>query len=220
MSDPARSLAAPCSDRRRGWLLLAMLGLAFGAGLAATPAIDTTTAVTIDVALDDETYVVHASAQVAADQELVWGTLTDYQRLREFVPGVTRARVLDRTGNLLTIEQVGVFSVLFVELPVQLRLLVRHTPYSTVLATLAASSAASEEATLRSFTGRYSLTPILLPERAGVRLDYDARFALARPLPPLIGSLFGVGAVRRTMREQFEAMLREIARRQAAAAAG
>ncbi|HRF73245.1 MAG TPA: hypothetical protein PL117_10765, partial [Accumulibacter sp.] len=86
MSDPARSLAAPCADRRRGWLLLAMLGLAFGAGLAATPAIATTTAVTIDVALDDETYVVHASAQVAADQELVWGTLTDYQRLREFVP--------------------------------------------------------------------------------------------------------------------------------------
>jgi hypothetical protein len=49
--------------------------------------------------------------------------------------------------------------------------------------------------------------------------DYDAQFELARPLPAVIGSLFGVAAVRRTMREQFEAMLREIDRRQALLAA-
>jgi hypothetical protein len=51
-----------------------------------------------------------------------------------------------------------------------------------------------------------------------VRLDYDARFELATPLPPLVGTLFGVAAVRQTMRAQFEAMLREIERRQQALA--
>jgi hypothetical protein len=53
-----------------------------------------------------------------------------------------------------------------------------------------------------------------------VRLDYDAQFELAAPLPPVGRRLFGVSAIRRTMREQFEAMLREIARRQAWLAAG
>lgn len=48
-----------------------------------------------------------------------------------------------------------------------------------------------------------------------MRLDYDAQFELAAPLPPVIGRLFAVSAVRQTMREQFEAMLREIERRQA-----
>ena len=80
---------------------------------------------------------------------------------------------------------------------------------------MARSPVDTGESTLRSFTGRYGLTPIRVLHRSGVRLDYDARFELAQPLPPLVGSLFGVGAVRRTMREQFEAMLREIERRQA-----
>ncbi len=162
-----------------------------------------------------ETYRVRASAQLAADQRLVWETLTDYERLREFVPGVTRARVLTRAGNQLSIEQVGVFSVFFFDLPVKLRLAVEHTPYTTVLARLAAGSMDANESTLRSFSGRYTLTPVRLPPLRSVRLDYDAQFELAAPLPPLIGSLFAVSAVRQTMREQFEAMLREIERRQA-----
>lgn len=173
----------------------------------------------IEVSLDGGTYRVHASAQLAADQKVAWETLTDYERLREFVPGVTRARILARNGNELTIEQLGVFPVLFFDLPVQVRLAVQHTPYTLVLAHLAASPADAGEPTLRSFSGRYVLTASGLAQRPGVRLDYDAEFELARPLPAVIGSLFGVAAVRRTMREQFEAMLREIDRRQALLAA-
>jgi len=167
------------------------------------------------VALDGETYVVRATAQLAVDQRVVWETLTDYERLREFVPGVTRARVLARAGNELTIEQVGVFSVFFVDLPVQVRLAVQHTPYSLVAARMARSPVDTGESTLRSFSGRYTLSAVRPLQGAGVRLDYDAQFQLARPLPVLVGPLFGVSAVRRTMREQFEAMLREIERRQA-----
>ncbi|SBT06148.1 Cyclase/dehydrase (fragment) [Candidatus Accumulibacter aalborgensis] len=63
------------------------------------------------------------------------------------------------------------------------------------------------------------MNPLRLQERAGVRLDYDARFELARPLPPMIALLSGIGAIRPTMREQFVAMLRQIERRQAAVSA-
>lgn len=203
---------------RRGARRHALLAGALAFAIAFAAAADGTGVAQVDVALDGETYVVHATAQVAADQRVVWETLTDYERLREFVPGVTRARVLARVGNQLTIEQVGVFSVFFVDLPVQVRLAVQHTPYSTVLARMAVGAVDTGESTLRSFTGRYGLTPVRVLHRPGVRLDYDARFELAQPLPALVGSLFGVGAVRRTMREQFEAMLREIERRQASLA--
>jgi hypothetical protein len=53
-----------------------------------------------------------------------------------------------------------------------------------------------------------------------VRLDYDAQFELAALLPPVVGRFFDVSAIRCTLREQFEAMLREIARRQMWLAAG
>jgi hypothetical protein len=39
---------------------------------------------------------------------------------------------------------------------------------------------------------------------------YDARFESSTPLAPLLGPLFGVAALRQTMRARFEAMLREI----------
>ncbi len=200
---------------RRGARRHALLAGALAFGVALAVAAQGTPPVQVDVALDGETYVVRASAHLAVDQRVAWETLTDYERLREFVPGVTRARVLARAGNELTIEQVGVFSVFFVDLPVQVRLAVQHTPYSLVVARMAPGPVDTGGSTLRSFTGRYGLTPIRVLDRSGVRLDYDARFELAQPLPPLVGSLFGVGAVRRTMREQFEAMLREIERRHA-----
>ncbi|KFB74346.1 MAG: hypothetical protein AW09_000365 [Candidatus Accumulibacter phosphatis] len=199
--------------RRLRMATLFSLAIAFAAAAQGSTAGGA--AARIDVSLDGETYRVRASAQLAADQRVVWDTLTDYEHLREFIPGVTRARVLARAGNQLSIEQVGVFSVFFIDLPVQVRLAVQHIPHTTVLARMEANPADAGEPTLRSFSGRYTLSTIRLGQRAGVRLDYDAQFELTRPLPALIGPLFGVAAVRRTMHAQFEAMLREIERRQA-----
>jgi hypothetical protein len=150
----------------------------------------------IDVSLDGETYRVRASAQLAADQRVVWDTLTDYEHLREFIPGVTRARVLARAGNQLSIEQVGVFSVFFIDLPVQVRLAVQHIPHTTVLARMEANPADAGEPTLRSFSGRYTLSTIRsgAARRGATRLRRAVR--ADTPLPALIGPLFGVAAVR------------------------
>ncbi len=69
--------------------------------------------------------------------------------------------------------------------------------------------------TLRSFTGSYDLAVITLERRAGVRIHYESRFELADPLPPIVGDLFGTAMVTKTVRLQFEAMVREMVRRQA-----
>ena len=50
---------------------------------------------------------VQAQATVKAPHELIWQTLTDYNHLAEFVPGITKSRVLQRLGNQITVEQVG-----------------------------------------------------------------------------------------------------------------
>lgn len=213
-----RPLAAPLRPAVRRFLpsaLVALMSLMIACDAMAQSDATGGAAARVEVSLDGEIYSVRASAQLAADQRVVWETLTDYERLREFIPGVTRARVLARTGNQLSIEQVGVFSVLFIDLPVRVRLAVQHLPYTMVLARMDASPLDAGEPTLRSFSGRYTLSVVRLAQRAGVRLDYDAQFELTRPLPVVIGPLFGVAAVRGTMRAQFEAMLREIKRRQA-----
>ncbi|KFB68266.1 SRPBCC family protein [Candidatus Accumulibacter vicinus] len=213
-----RPLAAPLRPAARSFsqgVLVALMSLMIASdALAQSDAAGGATA-RIEVSLDGEIYSVRASAQLVADQRVVWEALTDYERLREFIPGVTRARVLARAGNQLIIEQVGVFSVFFIDLPVRVRLAVQHLPYTMVLARMDANPLDAGEPTLRSFSGRYTLSAIRLAQRAGVRLDYDAQFELTRPLPPVIGPLFGIAAVRATMRAQFEAMLREIERRQA-----
>ncbi len=208
--------------RQHSWWRLPATALAGIASLACSFAAVAAggAAAQVEVRRDAEVYSVHASAQLAAGQRIVWDTLTDYEHLGEFVPGVRRARVLEREGNRLLLEQAGIFRVLFFELPVHVRLDVLHLPYVTVIAQLAtAATGAGDASTLRSFTGRYRI--IQGDERLPpgvVRLDYDARFELSTPLAPLLGPLFGVAAVRQTMRAQFEAMLREIERRQQALA--
>jgi hypothetical protein len=201
-------------------LKLACLFVLLASGLVSGAVAQGGAVAQVDVVLDGETYNVRASAQLAADRRVVWDTLTDYERLPDFVPGVTSARVVAHDSDQLTIEQIGVFPVFLFDLPVRVRLAVQHTPYTTVIARLVPNLPGTSESTLRSFSGRYTLSAVRPLQGAGVRLDYDAQFQLARPLPVLVGPLFGVSAVRRTMREQFEAMLREIQRRQAALAAG
>lgn len=170
----------------------------------------------VDVQREGATYFVRASADVAADLSIAWGTLTDYERLPEFVPDIRRVRILARDGNQLTVLLSGGFRLLFFEWPVQMRLTVRHEPYGRVLARSDPGLIDGQLPTLREFTGRYALTVVPVAGRAGVRLDYDAQFELTESIPTQIGVLFGRPLVRAALRGQFEAMLNEIERRQAA----
>jgi len=153
--------------------------------------------------------------RLAAPARIVWDTLTDYERLRDFMPGVTSSRVLERDGNRLTVEHHGEFDLLFFARPVRVRLAVEHRPFTTVVARSLPQLADGSRPTLRDFVGRYELAVVRDGE---VRLAYDARFELAQPLPPVIGPLFGTMAMRSAIRADFDALIREIERRRAAAA--
>ncbi len=150
--------------------------------------------------------------RLAAPPKLVWDTLTDYERLRDFMPGVSSSRVLERDGNRLTVEHHGEFELLFFTRPVRVRLAVEHRPFTTIVARSLPQLADGGRPTLRDFVGRYELAVVRDGE---VRLAYDTRFELAEPLPPVIGPLFGTLAMRSAIRADFEALIREVERRRA-----
>src|SRR5262249_19214270 len=70
-----------------------------------------------DVTQDAAGYRIDASADVEADQAVVWETLTDYEKLPQFVPGIHRVRVLETReeagGQHLVVEQAGELRFLF-----------------------------------------------------------------------------------------------------------
>jgi carbon monoxide dehydrogenase subunit G len=162
---------------------------------------------------DGAAYVVHASAVVEAAPRVAWETLTDYERLREFVPDIEASRVVARDGDRLIVEHVGFVRMLFWSIPVRVRLAVDHQPPDRVLARSEPGPIGGEEATLQSFSGRYLVTPVGGPESAA-RIDYDAQFELGPGTPAIVDAMFGQSFVTRWLRRHFEAMLAEIARRQ------
>lgn len=163
---------------------------------------------------DGDSYVVHASGRVAADPHVAWDALTDYDHLSEFVPDIERSRVVAHEGNRLIVEHVGAYHLLFLSMPVRVRLAVEQEPYRRVQARTEPGKVGNEDPTLASVSSQYLLTPLPLPQ-GGVRVDYDARFRLGDMLPEFIGSMFGKRLVEHGLRQHFSAMLNEIERRQA-----
>jgi hypothetical protein len=224
-------MSAPLRTRRQ-------LVLAAGCALAAIAAAPThaaarqravppaPTGIVLDVVRDGQTFAVTARADMQGDASVAWATMTDYERLPQFIPHLTRVQVLARAprprGEVLTVEYDGTLKLLFLTVPTRVRLEVEHVPFTDVLARLAATPPGGA-ASLRRFEGRYTLS--VVGAGAGgssggssggsvrTRLDYNATFELAQPLPPVLGTLFGTSAVRSMLREQFAALVSEIKRR-------
>lgn len=170
---------------------------------------------TVAVERDGDTFYVSGRASVAVDPRIVWETITDYERMREFLPNIEHTRVVARNGSRVIVECLGFFPLFFFDIPVRVRLAVQQQPYERIVARSEPGEVDGAPQTLRSFSGSYDLAVVTVERRAGVRLAYESRFELAEPLPPIIGNLFGTAMVKKTVRTQLEAMLREMQRRQA-----
>jgi ribosome-associated toxin RatA of RatAB toxin-antitoxin module len=156
---------------------------------------------------------VRAEAQLQADQRSAWQTVTDYEHLPQFVPGIRRVQVLARLAQgateRLLVEHSGEFRWLWFSQPVQVWLEVTHEVPERVQAhSVLPSGVSVERSTLRDFEGSYRLEAI---DAGRTRLVYRARFEPAQPLLPLFGAL----AIRHSASEQFNALTAEIERRAA-----
>jgi len=162
---------------------------------------------------DGGAYVVRAEIELQADRRTAWLTVTDYEHLPQFVPGLRSVQVLARVASggteRLLVEQTGEFRYLWFAQPVQVWLDVTHeAPERVVARSVLPSGVSAERSTLRQFEGSYLLTVV---DTARTRFVYRARFEPAQAMLPLLGTM----VVRHTITEQFRAMASEIERRAA-----
>ena len=144
---------------------------------------------------------VYAKATIKAPLEVVWATLTDYERLPQFIPGLKKSRVIARNGATTTVEQSGEASFLFLKVPIEV----------TVESTERAPNIEVRRVagTLRQLQGRYETQ--VMPEPGYVQLRWVGLIEPENGLPPLVGEAL----MRQTIRSQFTGMVREIERREA-----
>ena len=145
---------------------------------------------------------VQAQATIKAQMQVVWATLTDYERLPDFIPGLKKSRIIAREGATTTIEQSGVAEFLFLVVPIDVTLeSTERAPHFIDVRRVAG--------TLRQLQGRYET--IAMPQPGHVLLRWTGSIEPENRLPPLVGE----SILRQSLLSQFTGMVREIERREA-----
>jgi hypothetical protein len=61
---------------------------------------------------------IEARATIHASLPVIWDTLTDYDHLSRFIPGINASRVVERLGGAAIVSQQGEFHFLFLSFPI------------------------------------------------------------------------------------------------------
>ena len=146
---------------------------------------------------------VRARATLHAPLALVWATLTDYERLPEFIPGLKHSRVVARNGPSTTVEQTGEARFLFLSVPIEVTIESTERPPNIEVRRISG--------TLRHLQGRYE-TEVSSTHPPVVQLRWIGTIAPEADLPPLIGETL----IRMQIQQQFAGMVQEIERRELA----
>jgi ribosome-associated toxin RatA of RatAB toxin-antitoxin module len=154
--------------------------------------------VTVHAVRREDALEVTCQALLEASPEVIWQTLTDYNRLAEFIPGMRRSRVLERRPDGVVVEQSGEARFLFFSVPIEVTLAATERPPGTLEVRMLKGS-------LKRLEGGYRIEP---QPGGRVRLSWRGLIE-ADAMPPLLGELLMRGAIE----DQFRGMVREIERR-------
>lgn len=147
-----------------------------------------------------EALEVTCRATVRAPRDLIWRTLTDYNRLTEFVPGMLKSRVLEARGSVSVVEQQGEARFLFFTWPIDVTVTTTDRPPDLIEMRLLRGN-------LKRLEGAYRIEEL---DDGRFRLHWHGLIEPAEPMPPLIGELL----MRANIANQFEGMVQEIERRE------
>jgi ribosome-associated toxin RatA of RatAB toxin-antitoxin module len=155
----------------------------------------------LDARLKGHVLAVSAHATIRAPLPVIWHTLTDYDHLAEFIPGMKASRVLQRHGGTVTIEQTG-----------EAKFLIFHYPIAVVVQSderyPAAIGVHLLSGNLRQLAGAYRIENIRGTGDQFV-LRWEGIIEPDIPLPLLIAA----PGLRETLANQFDGMVEEIERR-------
>ena len=156
--------------------------------------------VSVEATRRDDALEVVCKAMLEAPLALIWQTLTDYDRLAEFIPGMRRSRVVGQRGAAFIVEQSGAATFLFVSTPIEVTLAsTEHPPYAIEVSMI--------KGNLKRLDGAYRIEP----QGGGRMLLTWTGIVEAQSMPPLLGEM----VMRANIADQFRGMVREIERRDA-----
>lgn len=145
---------------------------------------------------------VEASATIRAPLALIHDTLTDYDHLADFIPGMSKSHLLERHDKMSIVEQSGVARLWFLRFPIDVMLETTDQSSSVISVRLLKGN-------LKQLNGRYDIE----------KIDGDDNYALhwSGVIQPGISvpSAIAVPLLRRNISEQFRGMVDEIERRAA-----
>jgi len=173
-------------------LLAAWAGVALGAGPMSVDAYPQGTAI-----------AVKARAMIKAPYALIWRTLTDYNHLSDFIPGMMTSHVVGRRGSTAIVEETGEAGFLLFSFPVDVLVASHEEPPSFIGIRVL-------EGNLKQLDGGYRI------EKAGRQSDeYVLRWSGVIDRPTLLPLFISVPLMRAKIAEQFRGMVDEIERREA-----
>jgi ribosome-associated toxin RatA of RatAB toxin-antitoxin module len=149
-----------------------------------------------------ETVRIEVAGRLEASPEVAWRTLTDYEHLPSFIPGLAESRVLERKAGHVVLRQSGQADYLFLSFPVDVVLEIDEQPPHAI-------AAHSRSGALRLLGAQYRLEPQSLG--GGLLLRWTGTLQ-PQFWTPLFLSAQVLGS---TVQAQFRAMAEEIERRQA-----
>lgn len=162
-----------------------------------------------DVAVDarwrGNALAVSARATLRASISVIWRTLTDYDHLADFIPGMKKSRTLTRQGTTATVEQIGEAQCLIFRYPIAVIVESdEHYPVMIGLRMLTGN--------LRQLAGAYRIETV-----HGSRDEFVLQWrGIVEPDIPLPFFITAPG-LRDDVEHQFLGMVREIEHRQHAA---
>lgn len=159
--------------------------------------------VTIHAEKRGNAVAIEARALLVAPLPLIWATLTDYDRLSTFVPGMYFSRVIERHGPAAVVRQLGEAGFLFLTRPIDVVVESLEKPPHVIEIHVLSGN-------LKKLDGRYHIEP--LPGMPGqFVLRWSGLIEPEDKLPPLIG----IPLLRLNIGDQFRGVVREIERRAA-----
>ncbi len=174
-------------------LALAALG---GFAGAAEPTDD----IAIEVARAGESFVVNALLFAPVSRREAWAVLTDFDHMTGFVPNLIESRVVERSENRLTVAQKGVAHFGKLDFPFDSVREVELTPEESVRSRNIRGSVRKLESVTR-----------LSEAEGGTRISYRVEAILDWWFSNSVGEAF----LKHEVHEQFDAIVKEMRRRQA-----
>lgn len=147
-------------------------------------------------------FEVTAKMTVNANVARSWKVLTDYNRLAEFVPNLSRSQVTSSEGNERTVTQNGFAKFLFIRQNIDLVLHVTEQPMQVIDIRLISGN-------MREYQARWELQP-QQPQQPGD--DGHTRISYAGIIAPdfYVPTLFGAALMKSDLRHMLNAVKAEI----------